>query len=357
MRKKTGPSSCTTETQGLLLIAVLLFAGCTLAVDELRGWVDALPDLPQVTSDSNPATADTGVPAAEPGPDSASDTSGRGEASGAVADDAGDAPTPDAPLAPGCGSGLDGSVSCDAVVEEARGAGGVTGAGGAMDTGGAVGSGGVLGSGGEGSTGGVVGSGGVTGTGGESSTGGVVGSGGVTGTGGESSSGGVVGSGGIVETGGAPGTGGVTGSGGTSGNTPIKLTGESFGTGPPWGNNPAVNYEKAFDGRIFTYFDDTTPSGGYTGIDLGAGAAARVVLIRYYPRTGYNLQNRMTGGRFQCSSTSRIDGYTDLHTITSPPRVAWTEVTIADSPTCRYLRYLGPPWGYTNVAEIEFWGL
>jgi len=133
----------------------------------------------------------------------------------------------------------------------------------------------------------------------------------------------------------------------------VKLTGATFGTGPAFVSNPTATFDKAFDGDITTCDDDSNTSGGYTGIDLGARATS-VVEIRYYPRS--NWTNRMVGGRFQCSTTSQTSGYTDLYKITSAPPLAWSAVEISTSPTCRYLRYLSPDNGLTNVAEIEFWG-
>jgi hypothetical protein len=65
----------------------------------------------------------------------------------------------------------------------------------------------------------------------------------------------------------------------------------------------------------------------------------------------------MVGGIFQCSSSSQTDGYSDLYTIAAVPPVAWNEVEIPTSPACRFLRYLSPADGYTNVTEIEFWTL
>jgi hypothetical protein len=183
--------------------------------------------------------------------------------------------------------------------------------------------------------------------------GGAGGSGGVSTTGGSSGDSGIVGAGGVTGSGGASGQGGASSSGGTTGMAAVKLSGTTFGSGPPYNNDPSRTFDKAFDGDTTTFVDDTSVA-GYTGIDLGAGSQSSVIAIRYYPREDSN--NRMVGGKFQCSGSSPTDGYTDLHTITSVPPLGWTQVTISNSPTCRYLRYLGPTNGFTNVAEIEFWG-
>lgn len=145
--------------------------------------------------------------------------------------------------------------------------------------------------------------------------------------------------------------------------TPIpggtKLTGTKFGTTPAWA--AGREYDKAFDGNISTYFDYLNANGGYTGIDLGSGNAKRIVKIRYYPRPNDDPNTdecqRMVGGKFQGSNTSTSSGYIDLFTISVKPGWSWTEVTITNSNTFRYLRYLGPDNSYCNVAEVEFYGL
>jgi hypothetical protein len=142
---------------------------------------------------------------------------------------------------------------------------------------------------------------------------------------------------------------------GAAGLVLIKLTGAAFGTSPAYSGNPTATYDKAFDGDVTTFFDDSVDSGGYTGMDLGSGRTSMVRAIRFYPRKDFN--DRMAGGKFQCSVSSQTDGYVDLYTITVEPPLAWTEVSVANSPACRFLRYVGPTGSYTDVAEIEFWAL
>jgi len=148
------------------------------------------------------------------------------------------------------------------------------------------------------------------------------------------------------------GAGDASGDGGAS--AVVKLTGAPFGSGPPYANDSRRTFDKAFDGDTTTYVDDSNVSGGYVGIDLGAGTLASVSSIRYYPRA--NNTDRMVGGTFQCSTSSQTAAYTSLYAVSSSPPLAWTQVTIASSVACRYLRYLAPANSYTNVAEIEFWG-
>ena len=141
---------------------------------------------------------------------------------------------------------------------------------------------------------------------------------------------------------------------GASAPTLVKLTGTPFGTSV-FSGHPDATFDKAFDGDILTFFDTSVASGGYTGIDLGAGASATVKTIRYYPRPDF--VDRMVGGKFQCSPSSQSDGYIDLYTVVDVPPLAWTEVSIASSVACRFFRYFSSDGGYSNVAEVEFWAV
>lgn len=132
----------------------------------------------------------------------------------------------------------------------------------------------------------------------------------------------------------------------------IKLSGTAFGTSPPW--QSGQEYDKAFDGNTSTYFNNGTPSGGYTGIDLGAGSAKAVTKVRFYPLAGF--ESRMNGGKFQGSNTAPDSGYVDLYTIPSTPGSVWNEVNITDTTQYRYLRYVGPANSYSTVCEVEFYG-
>ncbi|SMC29419.1 YD repeat-containing protein, partial [Clostridium acidisoli DSM 12555] len=130
---------------------------------------------------------------------------------------------------------------------------------------------------------------------------------------------------------------------------PVELSGTAFGTSPAFSSNST--YDKAFDGDTNTYFDYSSGSGGYTGIDLGVGNLGQITKISYYPRSGW--AGRMVGGKFQGSITSSSSGYVDLYTIPSQPSAGWNQVTINNASKFRYIRYVSPSVGYANVAEIK----
>ncbi|WP_219835712.1 alpha-L-fucosidase [Paenibacillus sp. R14(2021)] len=130
-----------------------------------------------------------------------------------------------------------------------------------------------------------------------------------------------------------------------------KLTGTPYGTSPSY--DDASGYASMFDGSSSTYFDYNLPNGGYAGIDMGAGNAKKVNKIRFLPRLNYTA--RVTYGKFQGSNEGPDKGFVDLFTIKWTADNGWTEVPVTDETPYRWLRYVGPDNGYTNMAEVEFY--
>jgi len=135
--------------------------------------------------------------------------------------------------------------------------------------------------------------------------------------------------------------------------TEIRLTGTILGTAGSFLNNPAWNKDKVFDGDLSTYYDALNPTGDWAGLDLGS--AKQITSIKYAARQGQ--ASRMVGGKFQGSHTADFSsGVVTLYTISNIPTVGiLTEKTINDPGAYRYVRYLGPAYGYGNVAEVEFY--
>lgn len=136
-----------------------------------------------------------------------------------------------------------------------------------------------------------------------------------------------------------------------------ELHGTPYGSGPAW-DNDGNTYDKAFDGDVATYVDNEAADGGYTGIDLGAGHAARVTDIRFVP-VGQTAQNRqrMTGGVFQGCTEGPDLGCTTIATIDkTPPGYEWSQLSVTDPHAYRWVQYVGPDGGHCDVAEIQFYG-
>lgn len=129
-----------------------------------------------------------------------------------------------------------------------------------------------------------------------------------------------------------------------------KLTGTPFGASPFWANDAAYGFDKVFDGNTTTFYNYALSSGGYVGLEF---PAARIVTrARYFARPGFN---RMAGGKFQGSNTSRTSGYVDLFTIPATSAAGWAEVALPAG-EWRFIRYLGPDGGQGEVSELEFIG-
>jgi len=129
-----------------------------------------------------------------------------------------------------------------------------------------------------------------------------------------------------------------------------KLTGEVIGTTGSGGYySPNTN---TFDGNTSTYSENMA-AGAWAGLDLGSGY--QITSIKFYPRASWT--SRMTNGKFQSSNAADFSsGVVDLYTIATQPAEGWSEVTITNTSSFRYVRYLTPTNGYLNVAEIEFYG-
>lgn len=141
-----------------------------------------------------------------------------------------------------------------------------------------------------------------------------------------------------------------------AGATPVMpLTGTVIGSPGSW-SNQGNTITNVFDGNTNTFYDAANASGDWAGLDLGAGVAAVVRQINYCPRAGSG--SRMVGGQFQGANMADFsNGVVTLFTVSNAPPDGWTTVpNAASAGPFRYVRYLGPPNGWGNVAEVQFWG-
>lgn len=65
---------------------------------------------------------------------------------------------------------------------------------------------------------------------------------------------------------------------------------------------------------------------------------------------------RMIGGKFQGANRNNFSEAVDLFEIKGCPSIFFQEINISCKKTFRYLRYLSPPGGFCNIAELEFYG-
>jgi len=133
-----------------------------------------------------------------------------------------------------------------------------------------------------------------------------------------------------------------------------KLSGTVIGTSGSFGNS-GNTAAKVFDGDLNTFFDAPVTTGAWAGLDFGVGVSNVIGQINYWPRAGYS--ERMLGGAFQGANNFAFNGPVTLFTIaTAPPENGVvTSQTITNTTAFRYVRYLGPPNGSCNVAEVQFY--
>lgn len=136
----------------------------------------------------------------------------------------------------------------------------------------------------------------------------------------------------------------------------VKLEGTIIGHEGSWdGVNGLV--DAAFDGDFGTFVDAPAEfaSTGYVGYDLGEDNAAILSSVKFAARGG--LEGRMLNGEIRGSNDPSLTEYDVLYTITEAPTSGeFTEVEISSEESYRYIYYVTGPNGYTNIAELEFYG-
>ena len=131
------------------------------------------------------------------------------------------------------------------------------------------------------------------------------------------------------------------------------LSGAIIGTSGSWSGSGNTR-EKVFDRSLITFFDAPVASGAWAGLDLGAGNGTIVTTLRYCPRN--NWSPRMVGGVFEGGNSADFSDAVPLHTVGyAPPEGMFTTITLTNRTAFRYLRYVSPPNGSCNVAEIQFY--
>ena len=144
----------------------------------------------------------------------------------------------------------------------------------------------------------------------------------------------------------------------TSDSAPVSVTANQRLTGTVIGSDGAFTYgqwkDQLFDNAPITFYDAAHPTGDWAGLDLGAPYV--ITKVAYYPRD--NFAGRMVGGQFQGSNVADFSsGVVTLFTIgDQPPNGALTTQDVSNPGAFRYVRYLGPPNGSCNAAEIQFHG-
>jgi len=145
----------------------------------------------------------------------------------------------------------------------------------------------------------------------------------------------------------------------TCANTAINLAGTgitAIANGTVISSNPAGTpygfpASLAFDGNVFSFYDDGATTSPWVGLDLGT--ATQLKKFEFWPRIGY--ESRMVGGVFQGSNDASFNtGVVTLATIATQPADEFATLTSSNITTAfRYVRYLGPAGSNGNIAEFH----
>ena len=138
--------------------------------------------------------------------------------------------------------------------------------------------------------------------------------------------------------------------------SPVKLDKAAdtdyFGGGGTWGKPEIESFVKMFDGDITTYADFASPGSGSGGFD--AGNCISLAFVRYYPRYGSDMNERIKNITFQGSNDLEI--WTTLATITQSAKDEWFELPVDNTERFRYFRVNCPSGSYGSLCEAEFYG-
>ena len=114
-----------------------------------------------------------------------------------------------------------------------------------------------------------------------------------------------------------------------------------------------TNNINAFDNVPVTTIEPGAADGEWVGLDLGT--AKQITAVRFMPRT--SNAGRMLNGVFQGSNSATFSsGVVELARVNArPPDSMETTLTVTNTGTFRYVRYLSPNGGYANLAELKFY--
>jgi len=118
----------------------------------------------------------------------------------------------------------------------------------------------------------------------------------------------------------------------------------------------------AFDNNVLTYYSSSLASGGWTGIDLGAGKTATLTHVYFYPRSDVFVDPN--GGQFQGSNN--LTSWTTLATITNDDgnygqvlgarQYQICQIPVLNAAPYRYFRFYGAANTNCTIGEVKFFG-
>jgi hypothetical protein len=99
-----------------------------------------------------------------------------------------------------------------------------------------------------------------------------------------------------------------------------------------------------------------TRQGGVRLLEADTIRRQTLELTRKYPLINRWVIERMKGGQFHGANRPDFSDAVHLHAIPNHPEMVFHEVYPGQPCQYRYYRYLSPPGGSCNIAELEFYG-
>jgi GH18 family chitinase len=136
---------------------------------------------------------------------------------------------------------------------------------------------------------------------------------------------------------------------------PKELTGTLIGSTNSL-NHAASGHGAAnvFDNNVSTVFEDTQANGNWVGLDLGTAKTISEVKYAADPANPSFMEGGISQGSSVADFSSNV---VNLYQVpnTSIPSTSLTTVSINNSGSFRYVRYLPPAGSFGDVAEVDFY--
>ena len=125
-----------------------------------------------------------------------------------------------------------------------------------------------------------------------------------------------------------------------------------------YGAGSALDNDNLFDNDISTYYDTTSPNGGWVGLDFGTNNAQQIMVVEYVLRDWYLSVARGTNAVFEGANNADFSDAVLLHTV--PGTVAAypsiNTATITETTPFRYVRLKAPSdRPLYAFAEVKFY--
>ncbi len=118
-----------------------------------------------------------------------------------------------------------------------------------------------------------------------------------------------------------------------------------------YGAGSSLDNDNLFDNDTDTFYDTTSPSGGWVGLDFGTNNAQQIMVIEYVLRDWTLAIARGTGATFEGANNADFSDAVLLHTVPSTVsgNPAVNSATVSNTSSFRYVR-LKAPSGYPLYA-------